>query len=288
MVLSQPGPVRERWERRGRSSGTGTINLSSISRVVAEHLWDAGERPDTDLALARSIKDRTRRALAGTNLSHQTLRWFIDAFELGQDDARRLEALLAGSPAIRALVGDAVPVVPSQRRHRTLSLREHHYLGPDGRPATHRTAQTLEATEDGLDNYLYIFDTSAVTVDVVQGGQVTGPLLDLGHGLYAVRITLTRPLSRGETTSIEYHTVFSYTEQPAPEFRRAALTAVNSMDIRVQFDPARRPRAVYLTEWSELYTPPATCTPVTLEPDHSVGLFLTRVDRAIIGYTWEW
>ena len=68
--------------------------------------------------------------------------------------------------------------------------------------------------------------------------------------MWAVDITLPRPLQAGETTSVVYETSFAYDKPPDPEFRRAALTRVDSVNLKVTFDPDALPQAVWWAQWS--------------------------------------
>ena len=167
-------------------------------------------------------------------------------------------------------------------------MNEHHYVNANQMPYRHRTTQVIEATQDGMSSHRYIFDSTALTVDMLHGGTVTGPTFVVADGLYAVDIVLTRPLARGETTMLEYETWFSYPEPPAPEFRRAGLTRVENIDLFVQFDPTAMPREIYFSTWDELDGPPVSDSPTAPESDGSVHVFLARLDHAIAGFRWVW
>jgi len=287
-LLGKPGPARRRWQvHQHAPAGAGEVSIAAACRVIAEHLWDSGEFPDTDTELPRRLKDRVGRALQGRFLNPVTLRWFLDAFELPEDDALRLQLLLDGSPSTRVTIGQASDaVLPPARPYRTLSLHEHHYLGSDGLPSRHVTTQVIEATGDGLIAYPYMFDTATLTVDVRQGGCLHGPVHDLGGGIFVQDIVLTRPLRRGETATLFYSSAFRYSEPPPPEFRRAAFRRVNNLDIRVEFHPSRLPRNIFYAEWNALHGSPVRRTSVTREPDCSVHIFLSIAENVIVGFTW--
>lgn len=289
-LLGKPGPARRRWQMYQHArSGAGEVSIAAVCRVIAEYLWDSGEFPDTDTELPRRLKDRVGRALQGRFLNPVTLRWFSDAFELPEDDALRLQLLLDGSPSTRVTIGQASDdVLPPARPCRTLSLHEHHYLGSDGLPSRHLTTQVIEATGNELTVHRYMFDTATLTVDVMQGGCLDGPVHDLGGGMFARDIVLTRPLSKGETATLCYSSAFRYSKPPAPEFRRTAFRRVNNMDLRVEFHPSRLPRQIFYAEWNALHGPPIRRTPVTPAPDCSVHIFLSMAEHVIVGFTWEW
>lgn len=281
--------MRHRWEGRSTAGTDTELNYAAVSRIVAAHLWETGERPDTDTNLPRRLKDRIRRGLLGDLLSEETLGWLIAAFGIAADEQRRLWALYEGSAAVRVLHGTAQATgLPASRGHRTISLHEHHFLGPDGLPQRHLTTQVIEARVEGLRSYPYIFDTAALTVDVLQGGRPSGGLRRLTGGLFAAEIELTRPLRRGETTTLTYLTTFFYDEPPEPCFRRAAFTSVDSVDIRVEFDRRRLPSTVHYTEWAALDRPATRSERRELESDNSVHVFLRTIENAIVGFTWTW
>lgn len=291
-LLAAPGPYRKRWERVSFTAvSPGELHLPAVCTVLADYLIDRGELSEDDPSPKRRIRDRVRRALAGEVLTLSTVRAFAEAFEFRPDELERLEALLSGSSGVRVLSGRYAgsPAVLAERRgYRTISLHEYHYVNADRLPYRHRTSQVIEAVADGVARHRYMFDAAALTVDVLHGGAASGQIAAVGDGLYATDITLTRPLRRGETTTLVYETRFSYPEPPTPEFRRAGVNRVENVDLLVQFDPARLPRAVYFASWPALDGEPENETEMGLEPDGSVHVFLAGLEHAIAGFHWEW
>lgn len=165
------------WQANIGRRQAHVLHQSGVCQVIAEYLWANGLQPVTDEDLPRKLKDRVHRALGGRSLSLGTLRWFIEAFEMGAEDTATL-LRLAGSAgdAGDAVVGRGIapPGVLPPRRHRTVSLRERHRVGPDGLPESHRTVHVIRANEY-LDRYPYIFDTDAASVRVVHGGAAARP-----------------------------------------------------------------------------------------------------------------
>lgn len=96
-LLERPGKYRAFWETRIARLGKSALNEAAIARVLAEHLWDVGERPDTDVELPRRLRDRVSRALDGSVLSAETLRWFIAAFKIDPRSAAHLQHLRTGA-----------------------------------------------------------------------------------------------------------------------------------------------------------------------------------------------
>lgn len=289
-LLIAPGPYRRTWMRHCRSRPRpDELHQPAVCAVIAEYLVDTGEIGEAVADPARRIRDRVRRALAGTVLTPTTIDWFAAAFGFGEDDRERLLAVLTGSAQTRVLAGDFSPIpgMITPRRHRTVSVHEAHYLGPDGLPVRHRTSQIIEAT-DTLDRYRYMFDSDALSVRVDQGGHIDSPIMALGDGLFGVDVVLTRPLHKGETTALAYDTRFGYLEPPPPEFRRGALGVLLSVDLRVQFHPDRLPARVYLATWPSLTAAAVDREIVPLEPDNSVHRYFSRLEDTVVGFHWEW
>lgn len=296
-LLTRPGRYQARWRRHlVREDGM----QAAITAVIARYLADYGE-PE-DLEAPRQLRSRVSRALAGRDrnpvLSRKTLRWFIDAFEISPDDASRLEALRDGASRIQYVRGHQhdleLPVLDAPpRRYRTVSLREYHYLGPDGLPSEHHTDQVIEATEDGLDRFLYIADTGTLTLDVESGGEPGATYQVKGsddHLYHVIDIMLGGTFPRGSTVPLRYTTTFHYAEAPEPEMRRIFRTRIDSLLMWVQFHPDRLPRAVYWAEWDGIFDGAIVHREVMpLDAEHKTHRFVRGgVENAIVGFHWEW
>lgn len=248
---------------------------------------DSGEWRE-DERTHRQLKDRVARALSGRAFGPETLRWFVEAFGMEDGEVERLYALVAGDPGL-----DLSPGWDPLRREgweadlETVSLQELHVLGPDGLPSSHRTNQVVRALRDGVGSYLYRFDSCSLRVEMLRGGQA-GPVRTLGAGLFGVDISLVAPLAAGQTTSLEYLTTFAYEAAPPPVFRRGVTRQVQSVEIVVKFHPSRLPSRVEWCRWDGLDEAPSAREPVQLGTEHSVHRYLSRVQRAIVGFCWEW
>lgn len=280
-------PFRAQWERFATRRTDGP-NLAAIAQVIAVHLWETGERHESQEALPRELKDRVGRALGGSVLSPTTLRWFVEAFDIPEVEERELWRLLnepsSGPVVIR---GTAVSPLKLPPRHRTIALHEFHDIGPDRKPATHRTVHVIESLVDHFDSYPYRFDSSLVDVQVLHGGRATASRPDQA-GLHAVDIVLSRPIGRGQTASFEYVTRFAYDQPPPPEFRRAAFSPVENLDIRVRFAAEARPARISWCVWEGLGTTKTYEEAVELDDDHGVHRFVRSVVGAVVGFSWSW
>jgi hypothetical protein len=295
-LLTRSGRYRAMW-RAKLAPGAGA--QAAIADVIAEHL---AARSPAELQDPARLRARVVRALARggpeTALTSTVLEWFIGAFAIEREDADRLRFLYTGSSSIRYVRGDAeetkLPIFDApEAGHRTIDLREYHYLGSDGLPAAHRTDQIVEAVADGLDRIPYLADTGMLTVDVQNGG-IPSPLYQLrssdGNLYYALDILLDRPLLRGDTAVLNYTTTFSYGEPPPPEVRRGFRRKVDSFLLWVRFHPDMVPSAVWWAEWDGVAGGRITRRePVTLGPELEAHRFLQGgAAQAVVGFCWEW
>ena len=287
-LLGRPGPYRRQWQARATRLRGDEINHRAVCRVLAPVVWADGLDIPED-----SLKDRVARALRGEVLSPQTLTWFVDAFGFRRDEAETLWALLLGAvPRSRVVAGRArapkgSPAGSGVERYRSVTVYETHRIGPDGRPREHVTSQVVEALVDGLDAVRYRFDTTDVEIEVLRGGTLS-PLYRLDDHFHAVDIHLRRTLAAGETASVEYRTSFRYGQAPPRVYRRAVFRRLESLRMQVEFDQALVPSKVWWAEWDDLEGDPTSLEPVELDDELSVQRFVSVMERAIVGFTWDW
>lgn len=291
LLLLRPGEYRSRWAAGpdvaaspGCDSDAGDLDYAAVAAVL-----DAAEADPGHVDV-----DTVRKALTGAELSPATLDRFIEAFGLTGRHANRLRDVLRGSGATRVITGDALRPAELYQRgaspgYETLALHEMHTLGPDGRPAEHQTIQVIRSTVDRLDSYPYRFDTNELTVEVTRGGKVGQRIYRVSDALYAVDILLTHPLAKGESALMQYHTTFFYRSQPPPEFRRGLARATRDVSIWVTFHPQRLPRRIWSASWDGLDQGRILeRDPVELDEQRSVHRRFDVVERAIVGFYWEW
>jgi hypothetical protein len=293
-LLLRPGRYRRKWEQYAERSRKGQVNQLAVAEVLAHYLWEHPRSKGDAEVLPRQLKDTASRALSGKLLSKATLTLFTDAFGFGEPERQQLLKLWEGSARVRVLSGprairDDKAVALGRPRLRTLSLHDHHYLGPDGLPVRHRVIHVIESLVDGLDRVPYRADTSALTVEVGQGfsglaGQVYQPMA----GLFVVDMMLSRPLAAGETATLEHWTSFHYTEPPPREFRRIVQYSVENLDIRVEFHPSRLPSEVVWAVWDGMDGPIAEREPVALDTQFAVHRYLRLAEKTVVGFHWDW
>jgi hypothetical protein len=293
-LLLRPGRYRPRWEQYAERSRSGQVNQLAIAEVLARHLRNHPRTTADADALPRQLKDTVFRAMSGKLLSRSTLSLFIEAFGFPEQEQERLWKLWEGSSRISVLSGPramrpeaAAKLGPAE--HRTLSLHDHHYLGADGLPAQHRTIQVIEAVVDGLDRYPYRADTNVLTVEVGQGcSGIVEPFYEATKGIFAIDLLLVKPLKVGETATLEYWTSFHYHTPPRREFRRIVRSSIENVDIRVEFHPARLPRAIYWAVWDGMEGDIVHRERVTMDSQYAVHRYMKLLENAVVGFCWDW
>jgi len=244
--------------------------------------------------LPRQLKDTASRALSGKLLSKATLFLFMDAFGLGAGEREQLFKLWEGSAHVRVLsgpraIGDDKASMLGSRRVKTLSLHDHHYVGPDGMPVKHRVIQVIEAIVDDVDRIPIRADTNALTIEIGQGfSGLAGPVYQPIPELFVVDMLLAKPLAAGDTATLEYWVGLHYAEPPPPEFRRVVRFFVENLDIRVEFHPDKLPRNVDWAVWDGLDGPIVEREPVVLDSQFAVHRYLRLAEKTAVGFHWDW
>ena len=304
-LLLRPGRFRSAWEQYAERSRPGQINQLAVAEVLARHLWNYPRRAGNSDILPRQLKDTASRALSGKLLSKAALRLFIDAFDLPRFEQDQLWKLWQGSARTRVLSGprsfrgqarQELETAIGPAVHRTLSVHDHHYVGPDGLGSRTRTLQVVEAITDDVQRIPYIYDTSALSVDLLQGCTGLGSRFrEVTDGIFATDLLLARTLGYGDTATLEYVTTFSY-QQVAPaqltgefaEYRRAVRRRMENVDIRVEFHPDRLPATVWWAIWDGIGGDVVDSEPVTLDAQYSAHRFLRFIENTVVGFHWAW
>ena len=223
-----------------------------------------------------------------------TLALFMDAFGFGAYEREQLLKLWEGSAHVRVLSGpraireDKASAL-GRPRVKTLSLHDHHYLGPDGLPERHRVIHVIEAIVDGVDRLPYRADTNALTIEVGQGfSGLAGPVYQPISEVFVVDMLLAKPLAAGETATLEYSASFHYPVPPPPEFRRIVQFFVENLDIRVEFHPDKLPRNVVWAIWDGMDGPIVERERVTLDSQFAVHRYLRLAEKTAVGFHWDW
>ncbi|WP_460528131.1 hypothetical protein [Flindersiella endophytica] len=288
-LLTQRGAYRRAWQREAGLLHDDRINHSAVARVLAKHLWQEGEAEGD--YLARDLKDRVARALAGQVLSPRTLRLFIEAFHIADEDAQLLWFYLTGSPDEHAIQG---PVVASATRPDSVPKAKHETLTmhdlcrvTEGGTFLLRVIQVIRALHDNVHRVPFRFEGDLKAIDVHRGGSPGWPrrVNDL---LTGVDILLARKLRRGETAALEYSAEIVPDSLRACQYRRTIFGRVENATMILQFDGARVPRQISWAVWSDPFDQPIQERDLSRDRPNSVHRHLTSVEHAGYGFRWEW
>lgn len=207
---------------------------------------------------------------------------------------------MAQTPAERPALEGLPPL-----QHQTLALTDFHQINGHGIPGFHLVKQEIRALEP-MTEVPFIFDASKDEIEEVQGHrgcQAVDPRpRPTESGFHIVDLVLNNPLSKGESATLEYTTLFSYKNPPSPQFtRRIGKSGMEALDITVRFEAQKMPRRVWWGAWEGLsYESPAvpgTKEEVQPSPVPSAEIenaFEVRRKRTaiipgtILGFKWEW
>jgi hypothetical protein len=285
---------RHRWMRYHRDRERDVHQVSVAKVLAAELNRNPRRRCDPDVT-ADQLVHVVSRALKpiGTVLARETLRLFIGAFDMDEEHARLLWRQWRGDDPARIVTGQLPPLSgrrrPVRSAYETISLREYHYVGEGGRPVRHRTARDIRALADGLSRCRYSFDTGEVRVARISGGQ-PGPLYQRRDSVWAVDISLPRTLNAGDEHSLEFETSFRYSKPAESCVRQVAHGRLENLVMRVEFHPGRLPGKIFWTEWLDYREPKTQIVHedlVDLDAEYAAERRLDVLDRAVVGFRWE-
>ena len=298
-LLLKPGAYRTLWQCHVARPRDDVINQLAIAEVIASQptFGHTAVAP----VMPYQLRDIVSGALSGSQLSTETLDWFIGAFRFTEQDAGQLRRLLAGSSRIGVLSGThAVPLSAEPdvdaaigpRRHQTLSLHDHIWVGQDGRIDRARTLHVIEAIAPGVDRIPFACDNNVLTLEVGHGcKELAGQLRWIGGEFFATEILLSRTLDVGETLTLEYWLSYRWLGDPseswAREYRRAVMRQLHNLDIRVEFHPSWLPSKVWWAHWEDTHGNVLEREAVTLDSQHSAHRYLRSLERTAVGFYWE-
>jgi hypothetical protein len=301
-LLLKPGGYRQAWEQHVIRARRDAINQLAVAEVLARHLWSAPRSLADIGVLPYQLKDTVSRALSGQMLSRPSLSLFIGAFGFSEDESDRLWRLWSGSAMISVLAGShAVPPreerslarILGPRRHQTLSMHDHVHVGAEGRLERTRTIQVIEAIAAGVDRFPFLYDTSALTVEVGQGCRgLSGELRQVGPDVFATEIMLAKTLELGDTITMEYWVTYrlpgDLTDPREREYRRGVLRHMENYDMRIEFNPARLPAHLWRASWDGVEGEVTEEQEVTLDSQHAAQRYLRSLERTVAGFRWSW
>jgi hypothetical protein len=286
LLVSDPH-YRRLWRQRVERD-RAELSQAAVAKVIEEYLWDSGERSENLTGLARQLKDRVSRALNGEALSTETLKWFIAAFRIDEQDEGRLWDVFAGKG------GGGISHTLRRRRemirhqcHRTISLVERYFVDRYGSLTLRRTHHAIRALEDGVDIYIFNHEPQALAVEVIHGGCV-GNHYEYGGGLTSVEIVLDHPLRKTESTVLEYCTSFIPRTTQLTEVRRAAFRRSENVDFAVEFEASKIPRSAWWCAWDDHFGGARILeNPVDIRKN-VIRQFLPFIEETVVGFRWDW
>jgi hypothetical protein len=300
-LLLKPGRYRDAWQQRVTRPRDAVINQMAVAEVIGDYLRSSpGGRATTAQMVPYQLRDIVSEALSGRQLSPEAVQLFIGAFGFAEHEADRLRQLRSGSKRIRTLTGrQAVAAerelvdVLGPRKHQTLSLHDHVYVGSDARIERARLLQVIEAIVPGMDRLPFLCDTNVLTVEVGQGGkELSGDVQRIRSGIFYTEILLSRTLDLGETITLEYCVTYRFpgdaTDPSEREFRRGVLRQAGNLDMRVEFHKDRLPKRVFWARWDGNEGDIVEEEEVTLDTQHSVHRYLNSLEKTVVGFRWSW
>lgn len=300
-LLLKPGPYHAAWEQHVMRPRDGVINQLAVAEVLANHMRSEPQYAGDGQRAAYQLREIVSGALSGRQLSVEIVETFASAFSFAAHEVERLRQLLVGSARISVLAGShAVPVgaqldvakALGPKRHQTLSLHDHLYVGADGRIDRGRTLQVIEATADGVDRVPFLCDTSVLTFEVGQGCVEIGNVAQIGTSVFAAHILLAKVLGVGDTLTLEYWVTYrmpgDLADPSEREFRRAVIRDLRNIDMRVEFHPERLPTKVWWTQWDGIEGAVLNEELVERDSQNSVHRYLRSLDRTVAGFRWTW
>jgi hypothetical protein len=289
-LLSRPG-YRRRWQAQTERRRSDDVSQAGVARVIALHLWESGERPDSEFTLPRDLKDRVRRALAGESLTPETLTWFIEAFGMDRRDEHSLWAAYAGDRDQDTGISCTITSrreLALRQRHRTVALFERYAISAERKIAERRTMHTITALEDGIDAYPFNHEPVIMRIEVVHGGTL-GQRYVHGDGLHTDAIMLDRKLRKGDTASLEYWSFYPRHGYDATEVRRPAHGRSDNIDVALYFHESAWPRRIFWVVWPDHHEGvPVNEEPVSLDSQGRVHRFVRFIEETVVGFRWEW
>lgn len=301
-LLLKPGRYRQAWQQQVARPRDDVINQMAVAEVITARLRSAPSRAGDGQIMPYQLRDIVADVLSGRQVSRRSLRLFVDGFGFAEDETARLWQLWNGATTVRVIAGSRVVPMPEEhevtqalgpRRHQTLTLHDHIWVGADARIERARTLQVIEATAHSVDRIPFLVDTNVLTLEVGQGcREVVGDIIQIGPDVFASHILLARSLDLGETITLEYWLSYRYPGDPGDpaerQYRRAVFRHIANYDMRLEFHPDKIPAKVWWAQWDGADGAVLEEEPVSLDSQRSVHRYLRSFEKAVAGFHWQW
>jgi len=292
LLISHPA-YRRKWMNHAQRSRLDRISYAAVSQVLALYLWDQGVKPETDVDLPRKLRDTVRKALLGEKLTHRTLSWLIEAFEIEDLDAHTVWGLFSGGSVTNlgdegishTLASPPPPLVKPQVL-RTTTLFSRYYIDSDRMLKRIETSHVVIALEDNVDTFAYSPRDNTHTVEVIAGGTFVG-FHESSPGFVGAELKLDHPLRKGQHVSLQYATHHRSDFDACTDVRRAARKRMDNVDLRVIFE--NPPTRAWWCVW-DAYSSGKVVQRIeaTITGKNEVHQFVPFIEETIVGFSWEW
>jgi hypothetical protein len=292
-LLATRTAYRRQWERFEQRKRSNKISCAAVSRVVSHYLWESSQRPDTDTALHRRLKDRVARALDGKKTTHETLNWIMEAFSFSDEDQETVWSAFSDGPitenegeGIAFTLRDPKPPMNRTQRHRTTALFKRYYIGGNKMLRQAESNHVITALDDGLGVYGHSPRDNLKELRCISGGKrvVYYPSVP---GFVGMDIELERPLAKNRTASLQYVATYNPTDGPCTEVRRAARARTHNVDIRVCFE-GLSPRRAWWCVWDDHVDGEALRREPAEIKRGELHRFVPYIEQTVVGFEWEW
>lgn len=282
------GPYRHVWLSQAGRLREAEVNRLAVARVVAQHLWETGDRSDRDLQLPTRLRDRVGRALTGEVLTPSTLDWFINAFRMDDMDAARLWTLLYGDDPPPPDTDDGWYV---ESLHSSLLLDEF--------PPHALERRVIVATRDGLHEITTSIsvprapgDNQAdhrLLVEALSGGTIEAR--EHPHPSYFRQVlALPAPIDAGQAHEFVLRRAVPEGQPMAPHYVTVPHRRIDYFELRVRFGTHRPPPSVWRLSGvptSVIYDDEPTADLVPCEDGEAYTYFRGLVQGFGYGLRWS-
>ncbi|MFF3173053.1 hypothetical protein ACFVQ0_10540 [Streptomyces sp. NPDC057900] len=286
-ILAVHPRYRRRWQQRAKRARED-LHQAAIAEVITLHLWDCGELSEN--IAPRTLKDRVSRALNGSIISPETLRWFIEAFEMEDYHREELWGALFGENNPDLGVAHTLRnrrAMAKRQRHRTINLVERYSVDPNRSLLWRKTFHAIRAVEDNVDTYFFNHEPWASRIEVLHGGTL-GDRYSYGDGLTGVDILLANPLAAMQATALEYQAHYEPIHSKTSEIRRPAFARVENVDIAVEFTSSDIPRKIWWCIWDDHIDNRPVWEEEWNIRGHVARKYIPFIEEAVVGFRWEW
>lgn len=293
-LLTTRKAYRREWERLEQRRRSEKISYAAVARVLGAYLQRVGEKDVDDGQLHRRLKDRVGRALEGKKMTHETLTWFLEAFDVVDEDRETVLSAFSGGSAsesfsegITFTLRDPKPLMNRVQWHRSVALFRQYHIGSDKMLHTVETRHVIVALEDGVDMYGQSYLDNLKELRCIAGGKriITYPS---APGFIGIDIELEQPLRKGQPASLEYVATYHPTASPRTEVRRAARARIKNVDMRVCFEGILPKRAWWCVWDDHVDGSPIHSEEIDFKAAGQLHRFVPYMEQAVAGFRWEW